>query len=334
MKEAGMEDERPNKGVLLLNYGGPRSEEEILPFLEELFSDPFIFKFPGIIRRPFSRFLARRRAPKLASIYGSMGRFSPIWEETARQAEALREALGPAYKVFTGMRYFPSELDRTAEEIRDSGIGELLLLPLYPQESETTTGSALAAARSSLRKAGFKGSVTEARNFFREEGFVGTLCEMLERKLSEAGENRPKVIFAAHGLPAKLAIKDNYLDQVKETAKTIGNRLSLVVSLTNASANSWQEAILAFQSKVGPAKWLRPSVEEVIEEWGEAGCKSVLVVPISFVSEHSETLYEIDIVYREMAKEREMRFDRLPTVGCDARFIGALAAVARRKLNG
>lgn len=323
----------PSKGVLLLNYGGPRSDDEVLPFLEELFSDPAIFRYPSWLRKRVARFAARRRAPKLSSAYREMGRFSPIWDETEAQASALREELGEGFGVFTAMRYFPREMDLTAREIRDSGVGELLLLPLYPQESDTTTVSAITAARKSLGRAGFRGAMLEARSFFREKGFIGAVSRLLREKIDSA-EEKPRIIFAAHGLPVKLALKDNYQDQVRETAKLISSELSLILTLTNPSANSWQEAILAFQGKVGVMKWLKPSVEDVIEEWSAAGCRSVLLVPISFVSEHSETLHEIDIVYRELAESLGMRFSRVPTVGSHPLFIRCLADVTKRILCG
>lgn len=321
------------KGVLLLNYGGPRDESEVYPFLRELFSDPALFRYPEWIRKRLSKYLARRRMPVTTSIYNEMGRFSPIWDETTSQAEALQSALGENYRVFTGMRYFPGDLQKAAREISESGIGELLLLPLFPQESETTTGSSIKAALASLKEAGFKGSIHESRHFFREEGFLHSVGALLREKLSES-EEKPRIIFTAHGLPLKLALRDNYHDHVRETAKLICDKLSIILSLTNPSANGWQEAILAFQGKVGPMKWLKPSVEDVIEEWSKAGCGSVLLVPISFVSEHSETLYEMDILYRELAEFHDMKFSRVPTVRCHPLFIGTLADISRRKLDG
>lgn len=338
MTAKGFEQKRdgesaPAKGVLLLNYGGPRAEEEVLPFLEELFNDPAMFRYPGWIRKRVARYAAGRRAPKLSAVYREMGRFSPIWEETEAQASALRESLGENFGVFTGMRYFPEELDATAGRICDSGIGELLLFPLYPQESDTTTLSAITAARDSLNRAGFKGTILEARNFFREKGFLEAVCELLREKLGSM-EEKPRIIFTAHGLPVKLALKDNYNDQVRETAKLICKELSIILSLTNPSANGWQEAILAFQGKVGIMKWLRPSVTEVIEEWSAAGCRSVLLVPISFVSEHSETLHEMDIVYRELAEQYGMKYSRVPTAGSHPLFIRCLADVTKRILCG
>ncbi len=321
------------KGVLLLNYGGPRNEAEVFPFLQEIFGDPALFRYPAWIRKRLARHLAARRTPVTVSIYGEMGRYSPIWEETGNQARALQSALGDGYRVFTGMRYFPDDMRNAARNILDSGIGELLLLPLFPQESETTTGSAIQAARASLKEAGFNGSILESRHFFREPGFLQAVCSLLGEKLSEA-EEKPRVIFCAHGLPLKLALRDNYQDQVRETAKLVSNKLSIILSLTSPSVNGWQEAILAFHGKVGPMRWLKPSVEETIEEWSKSDCRSVLLVPISFVSEHSETLYEMDILYRELAESSGIKFSRVQTVRCHPLFIDALAEICRRKLDG
>ena len=320
------------KGVLLLNYGGPRNEAEVFPFLQEIFGDPALFRYPAWIRKRLAHHLAARRTPVTVSIYREIGRYSPIWEETGDQARALQSALGGGYRVFTGMRYFPEDMRNAAREILDSGVGELLLLPLFPQESDTTTGSAIQAARASLKEAGFNGKILESRHFFRETGFLRALCSLLRDKLSEADE-KPRIIFSAHGLPLKLALKDNYHDQVRETAKLVSNELSIILSLTNPSVNGWQEAILAFQGKVGPMKWLKPSVEETIEEWSKSGCRSLLLVPISFVSEHSETLYEMDILYRELAESFGMKFSRVPTVRCHPLFIDSLAEICRRKLD-
>jgi protoporphyrin/coproporphyrin ferrochelatase len=321
------------KGVLLLNYGGPRSEEEVYPFLEELFNDPFIFKYPSWVRKMLAKKIAKKRSPKLIAIYEEMGGYSPIWEETDKQASALGKLLGKEYRVFTSMRYFPGDLEKTAREIAGAGIGQLLIFPLYPQESDTTTSSSIDAARRALVAAGYIGAISEARGFCREDGFINAVFDLLEKKLAEIGE-RPRIIFSAHGLPVKLSLKDRYYEQIKETAIAISRKLSLPLTITHPRANEWQEGMLAFQSKVGPAKWLRPSLEEVIEEWSLGNCRSVVVVPISFVSEHSETLYELDIYYKKLAEEHGMTLHRVPTVQCHPLFINSLAAICQRLLNG
>jgi protoporphyrin/coproporphyrin ferrochelatase len=332
-EEKTLDNTSYRKGVLLMNYGGPRSEEEVFPFLEELFNDPFIFNYPGWLRKRLAKFMARRRSGKLISIYKAMERFSPIWEETEAQAKALQRLLGDDCEVFTGMRYFPDDMKKTIEAISQSNIGELLIFPLYPQDSETTTSSAIDTARRLLEDAGFRGHIHEARSFFREDGFIEAIFDLVQKELAEA-ENKPRIIFAAHGLPVRLAFKDRYHEQVIETAKLVSSKMSMPLALTSPRADSWQEAILAFQSKVGPMKWLSPSVEEVIQEWSMGGCRSVLVVPISFVSEHSETLYELDVYYKNMAEENGMNFYRVPTVRCHPLFIDALSKIVKRILNG
>jgi ferrochelatase len=318
--------------VWLLNYGGPRKEDEVYPYLLELFNDPFIFQYPQFLWKRISKRIAKKRTPKLIEIYKEMGRFSPIWEETEKQANALSKALNLT-PVFVGMRYFPEELKATAEKITEGGFKKVVLLPLYPQESETTTSSALETAKKALKESGYEGEIVAIRNFYKEDGFITAMINLIKKKEGECSK-KPRYILTAHSLPLKLALKDNYFEQVKETSKLIEKKLAIPITIGNPSAHAWQEGIVAFQSKVGPMRWLGPSVLEVLDEWSRGNCKCVLVVPISFVSEHSETLYELDILYTRYAKELGMEFVRVETVQDNPLFIKCLADIVKRVTNG
>lgn len=318
--------------VWLLNYGGPRCKEEVYPFLLELFNDPFIFPYKKFYFKYVARYIAKKRTPKLIEIYEKMGRFSPIWEETEKQASCIRENMPSNVEIFTGMRYFVKELKETGEKIVKGKFDLVILFPLYPQESETTTSSSIFISKKILEDLNFANEIVAIRSFYGESGFISAIVDLTRKELQKS-KYKPKFIFTAHSLPLKLALMDNYFEEVKATAKLVGDQLLIPIKIGPPSKDSWEEGIVAFQSKVGPLKWLEPSVEEVILEWGQGGCKSIIVVPISFVSEHSETLYELDILYKGIAEEMGMEYLRVPTVSTHPMFIESLCAIIRRVIN-
>ncbi len=324
--------------VLLVNYGGPQRAEDCEPYIRNIFKDPDLIPLPSLLRPLISRAAARRRAPYLVGNYEAMGRFSPILEETQAQAGALQSVLGEAYRCYVGMRYWEPLIEDTCRRIIEAGHRRLVLLPLYPQESRTTTGSAVAETERSLKSRGWRGEFAVVRSFFDQEGFLESMSAALREDLKEAGEGT-RILFTAHGLPLSVARKDPYPGQVAETVRLLCGRLSLRLDpihlpdmpepVTSGCEGEDFDSAIAWQSKVGPMKWLEPSVESMIKRWGGEGVKHLVLVPVTFVSEHSETLYELDLFYGGIAREAGMTFVRIPTVRCSPAFIEGLAEKVR-----
>jgi ferrochelatase len=306
-------------GVVLFNLGGPDSLEAVEPFLVNLFSDKAIIGLPGIFRRPLARLIARRRKTYAQSIYASIGGRSPIVPETQAQAKALEAALtarGVAVKVVIAMRYWRPRAAEAAAGLKAWGADRIALLPLYPQFSTTTTQSSLAEWAEAAAKAGLSVPSaaiccypTQARFV---EAYVAVLKEALARVPDGAGR---RILFSAHGLPERTVKRgDPYPMQVEATAKAVMQALGGV--------HDWR---VTYQSRVGPLKWIGPDTDDEIEAAAKAGIVPV-VVPVSFVSEHSETLYELDQIYRDLALEAGAPvYVRVPAVGTQPAFVEGLA---------
>lgn len=321
--------------ILLMNYGGPTKAEECEPYLKNIFLDPDLIPVPGFVRPFVASRVARRRAPKLQKIYEAMGRYSPTLEETTAQATALQEGLGEGFRCFVGMRYWEPFIEQACGTVVAEGFRRVVLLPIYPHESRTTTGSALHEARRCLGSLGFAGKVLEVPSFWDEPGYLDALTAQLATALEGAGP-AARVLFSAHGLPLSVAKRDPYPGQVADTARELSRRLGLLLDPVSVpgrmpeyrgatSHPSLVKAALAWQSKVGPMRWLEPSVESVLRVWEGEGVKEAVLVPLSFVNEHSETLYELDILYTRMAQELGITTRRLPTLGTTSTFIQGLA---------
>jgi len=332
----------PSTAVLLVNYGGPEGPEDCEPYLRNIFLDPDLIPLPALLRPLLARVVARRRAPKLRAIYGAMGRYSPTREETLAQARGLEALLGAGFRCFVGMRYWEPSIADACREIAASNASRLVLLPLYPQESRTTTGSALREARRVLEEVRYAGEVFAISSFHREEGYLAAMAARIEEVL-EGAPPRSRVLFSAHGLPLSVARKDPYPGQVLETVAALCERTGLAcgrLALEDPPVGPFygpgegrMRAQVAWQSKVGPARWLKPSVEEVLTLWAREGVAHAVAVPVAFVNEHSETLYELDVLYAGLARELGLTFRRAATVGCDPLFLGALAGAVRRVLG-
>jgi ferrochelatase len=306
--------------VILFNLGGPDSLDAVQPFLRNLFGDPAILRLPSLIRRPLARFLARRRAPKARDIYAKIGGSSPIVGQTEAQARALEEALGSEHdwRGYVCMRYWHPMTEAVVRSVERFAPDRIVLLPLYPQFSTTTTASSFTAWNDT---ATFKVPTRSIKSYPTEPGFIAASVDLVKQGLAEAGNGRKRLLFSAHGLPERvIKAGDPYQAEVEQTAHTI------------ASALGGLDWAVCYQSRVGPLKWIGPSTDQEIRRAGADGT-GVVLYPLSFVSEHSETLVELDIDYRHLAKEAGVPvYVRVPTVGTHPLFIGGLARLVRDAL--
>lgn len=316
--------------VIAFNLGGPDRPDAVRPFLFNLFADPLILRVPGLVRLPLAWFLAKRRAKEAAVIYDSLGGGSPLLENTQAQAAALQATLGPEdrIKVFVGMRYWHPMADEVVRQVQEWGADEVLLLPLYPQFSTTTVQSFRRVWDIAAKAAGLTSATRMLCCYPTEEGFIGAYADVVRQaydRVVAATGTPPRILFSAHGLPETVVkAGDPYQWQCEETAKAIVARLGI-------DGLDW---VNCYQSRVGPLKWIGPSTDEEIDRAG-ADRASLVVAPIAFVSDHSETLVEIEIEYREQAHARGVpMFERVPAVGVHPSFIGGLAGLVKRTLAG
>ncbi|KAL5665652.1 hypothetical protein ACJX0J_025760, partial [Zea mays] len=316
-------------GVLLLNLGGPETLDDVQPFLFNLFADPDIIRLPRLFRflqKPLAKFISEVRAPKSKEGYASIGGGSPLRQITDAQAEALREALHgkdvPA-NVYVGMRYWHPFTEEAIEQIKRDGITKLVVLPLYPQFSISTSGSSLRLLESIFREDEYLVNMqhTVIPSWYQREGYIKAMATLIENELTKFQEpQKVMIFFSAHGVPLAYVEEagDPYKAEMEECIDLIMEELEKR-GITNP-------CILAYQSRVGPVEWLKPYTDETIIELGQKGVKSLLAVPISFVSEHIETLEEIDVEYKELALESGIKhWGRVPALGCEPTFISDLA---------
>jgi ferrochelatase len=316
--------------IVLFNLGGPDSLVAVEPFLYNLFSDPAIIRLPRPLRLWLAGRISRRRAPVAEDIYRQIGGKSPIVEQTQAQASALQEALADLgeVRVFTAMRYWHPRSDVTAMEVQGFAPDRIMLLPLYPQFSTTTTKSSLVDWYRVARGAGLVAPrVTSVALccYASAQGLIDAQCELIAPLLSQAAAEGPvRLLLSAHGLPERIVKRgDPYAWQAEQTAARIAARLG-VADL------DWK---LTYQSRVGRLKWIGPATDDEIRRAGGDGV-ALVVAPIAFVSEHSETLVELDIEYRHLAEECGVpAYHRVPAIGCHPAFIAALAELVRQSLR-
>lgn len=305
--------------VFLLNLGGPRSLDEVEPYLYDLFSDPLLISAPfGPLRPLFARLISHFRAPSSAEKYGLIGGRSPLVEETGKQARALAQALGDGYSVHLAMRAGHPNTEEGVREALAAGAERAVALPLYPQWANATTLSSLRELRRFWPK---ERPLAEVRAWFDDEAYLEASAAALREtlgRLPPAERERALVVFSAHGLPmSQVRRGDPYPEQVEVSARETARR---------AGAPEWR---VTYQSRVGPVKWLGPDTAEFLS--GHARGRAVVAVPIAFVSEHLETLYDMDIVAREAAlKAGATGFHRVPALGVRPDFVEALAGIVRR----
>ncbi|GAB2211420.1 hypothetical protein Droror1_Dr00024733 [Drosera rotundifolia] len=316
-------------GVLLLNLGGPETLEDVQPFLFNLFADPDIIRLPRLFRflqKPLAQFISTMRAPKSKEGYASIGGGSPLRQITDAQAEELRKALNakniPA-KVYVGMRYWHPFTEEAIEQIKRDGITKLVVLPLYPQFSISTSGSSLRLLESIFRDDEYLVNMqhTVIPSWYQREGYIKAMVDLIEKELAKFDcPEEVMMFFSAHGVPLAYVEEagDPYKAEMEECVDLIMEELE-----KRGKNNSFT---LAYQSRVGPVEWLKPYTDETIVDLGQKGVKSLLAVPISFVSEHIETLEEIDVEYKELAlKSGIENWGRVPALGCEPTFISDLA---------
>jgi ferrochelatase len=307
--------------VVLFNLGGPDSLDAVEGFLYNLFSDPDIFKFPlgFITQRLFARWISRRRAPEASKGYAAMGGRSPLLDNTRKQAQALQQALNEAgaFDVMVCMRYWHPLTDAVVAELKAGLYGHVILLPLYPQYSLTTTGSSYNEFLRECARQDYHPQVQLVRHWYEAEGYQQAIVDAIRleaRQLPNADPAHIELLFSAHGLPQKIInAGDPYEEQIRATYIAVRNRLD------------WPHTTLCYQSRVGPLKWLQPYTRDVIEAKGKDGARQVLVYPIAFVSDHIETLYELGVEYRELAHHAGIEHYRVvPALNADPRLINTL----------
>ncbi len=318
----------PRIAVVLFNLGGPDRPEAVQPFLFNLFNDPAIIGLPGPLRWFIARLIARRRAPTALDIYEKIGGGSPLLPNTQAQADALAASLGDLGEVrtFCCMRYWHPMADEVATLVQQFAPERIVLLPLYPQFSSTTTASAFRAWQRAARDIGLKTPAQLVCCYPTADGFISALASLVRQGMAEAGIGsvHPRVLFSAHGLPMRIVARgDPYPQQVEATAAAVAGELGL-------DRESW---LVCYQSRVGPLEWIGPATDAELRR-AAAEHIPVVVVPLSFVSEHSETLVELDIEYRHLAENAGIpRYVRVPAVAAAPQFIAALAALVRRALG-
>lgn len=299
-------------GVLLLNLGGPDSQEAVKPFLYNLFSDREIIKlgpWPAL-QKPFAWLISSLRADTTRRAYALIGGSSPILRITQAQARALEKELAPhgSFRVYVGMKYWHPFIEDAVAQAQADGVRELVALSLYPQYSAATTGASENTLKEIMRRYPIRYGCVPP--WYDHPLYIEALADTISEALKEAPG--AEVLFSAHSLPAKLiAGGDPYADQIIETIKAVGSKLDI----------RWH---LGYQSRSGPVRWLEPSTDDVIRRLAAEGVKDVVVVPISFVSDHIETLYEIDILYKEEAARLGLRLHRASSLNEHPLFIGAL----------
>ncbi len=317
-------------GVLLFNLGGPETLADVKPFLYNLFSDPDIIRIKSNwLRKTVAWLISTTRTKRSCGYYARIGGGSPLRRITEEQAAALKHHLageGIDVSVYVGMRCWRPTIDEALEAIQREGITHVIVLPLFPQFSVTTTGSCINYFNGLLRQRGGAVRASYVTRWFDEPLYIQALTEIIRNEIAGFPNPDPHsiyIVYSAHSIPRRYVDEgDPYLEHTQRTIDLINERLG--------TKHSWT---LSFQSKVGPVKWLDPSTEQVIATLGRRGTEQVLVVPISFVSDHIETLYEIDIQYQQEAKMSGIsHFRRAPALNLNPTFIASLAALVKEQI--
>jgi ferrochelatase len=310
--------------IIFFNLGGPDGPEAVQPFLFNLFSDPAIIRLPQPMRYLIAKLISTRRAPIARGIYAKMGGGSPILKNTQDQASALDQVLNignEITKTFIAMRCWHPFSDQTAQDVKDFAPDKIILLPLYPQYSTTTTASSLADWHRAAKKAGIKISTKTICCYPQQAGFIRALATSIRTAIHEAQKfGTPRILFSAHGLPEKIVKQgDPYQAQCELTSAALRRE----IGIENL------DSVLCFQSRVGPMKWIGPATDDEVRRAGHDKVPLV-VAPIAFVSDHSETLVEIDIEYRHLAHQCGVpSYSFVPAVGTAPDFINGLAQMVR-----
>ena len=313
--------------IVLLQLGGPDALGAVEPFLYNLFCDPDIIDLPlaFLFRKPLARLISGKRAPKVQEYYRNIGGRSPILRLTQRQANALAARTG--MPVYVAMRYWHPMTDEVIARLMKDGIERVVLLPLYPHFSKSTTGSAVNEWNRICARVGYAPEVSVVEEYCEHPLLIRALVNNIGialRRVPEADRKNVHIVFSAHGTPMKLVREgDPYQGQVVRTYEAVVREGKFGIPHH-----------LCYQSKVGPQKWLEPSLLQTLDRLADEGATHVIVVPVAFVSDHSETLWEINIEVRRHARSRGIRYyDMMPALNTNPSFIGALAELAQAQLT-
>jgi len=321
----------PDTGVLVLQMGGPVNTRMVRPFLYRMLSDRAIMAMSGVFRVPLAGLIALTRAPKVKRQYDSIGGGSPIVDTSLRQAAALEEALlkaGRPLPVALGNRYASPDIGEAVGKLASMGLKRLIVLPLYPQYSETTTGSAFKEVRRAVQTLAPDLELREVRDYPDHRGYAAAMAETLQgalESLSLRSRRKARILFSAHGLPVRyVEAGDPYPQRVAATVQAV----------IGAMPGQVPDHVTCFQSRVGPVEWLTPKTEDSLAEAAKDGMEAVVLVPVTFVSDHLETLYEMDIIYRDMAVSLGIgEFVRAPALNESPAFIEALVEIVLARLE-
>jgi protoporphyrin/coproporphyrin ferrochelatase len=310
--------------VVLFNLGGPDTPDSIEPFLRNLFSDPAVLPLPSILRLPLAKFIAAKRVPSAREIYAKIGGCSPILSETKAQAQALEAALGRDFRCFISMRCWKPFSDDAVAAIKAWGAEQIVLIPLYPQFSTATTGSSFVDWTRAAAAAELNLATVRICCYPEQSGFISALAGLIVEAAAKAKSGISyRLLLSAHGLPERMIRNgDPYKSHVEKTAAALTKKLGM------------DDILVCYQSRVGPMKWIGPATDSEIKRAGADG-KGIIIAPIAFVSEHSETLVELDIEYALLAKNCGVKdYIRVPAVGIRADFIAGLAKLVSDALAG
>lgn len=314
------------RGILMLNLGGPETQDDVRPFLYHLFKDPEIIRIPfDPLRKSVAWLVSGLRAKQSRHLYARIGGGSPIRRFTDAQSAAVEKKLGETGRfalVKTAFTCSPPFVEKVVQEMEKSGVEKIFSFPLYPQYSYTTTRSALGRVRAAVKKYAPAAKYFEVRCWHTHPSFIKAHAERIREQVAQFSDSRPEkihLLFSAHSIPEKLVVKegDPYKDQIEETVESVVAELG------------WKGPYrLSWQSKLGPVKWLAPATIDVVRELGDKGAERIVVDPIAFVSDHIETLCEIDLEIAEVARRAGVKeFRKAEGLNTHPLFIQALTEI-------
>ncbi|MBD3275836.1 MAG: ferrochelatase [Candidatus Marinimicrobia bacterium] len=328
-----MSDKKETIGIVLFQLGGPDTYDAVEPFLYNLFMDPDIIDIPlgFIFQKPLAKFISKTRSKEVVEYYELMGQASPIRDITNKQAELLRDSLREKdpereYHTFVAMRYWHPLTEETIEQIKAVGVDRIIQLPLYPQYSKTTTGSNVNEWNRRVKDSGIEDIPVDFIKSYEDfDPYIHSVVKRLERSIDACCETDEQLhlLFSAHGVPLKVIKSgDPYQEHIETTVENVMNKLS-----------TKYPHHLSYQSKVGPQKWLEPSTVDALAQLGKDGVKHLLVIPIAFVSDHSETLYELDIEDRQIAEDAGIEhYHVMPALNDSPEYIEALSQLVLQEI--
>lgn len=309
---------KSKNGIILLNMGGPDTLDNVRPFLFNLFSDRDIIPLgPAFLQKFLAWIIARRRAPKSRAIYAKIGGGSPLKDISFRQANALQNALREDgdYIVTVAMRYWPPFAEQAIQELLAAGVDNLIALTLYPHYSKATTGSSLSQLQQNMQRLAPEIPLSCISSWPTQSDYIAAVAGNIMLGLQSFAPQPVQIVYSAHSLPISFIRNgDPYVEHIEQTIQAI-------------EEITGQGGRLCYQSRSGPVEWLSPSTPEMLEILASEGCKNILMVPISFVSDHIETLYEINMLYREQAARLGMCLKSSPSLNTHPLFIKGLRSL-------